>query len=61
VPAARWTAQELWSGENLPADDAMTDVRAVDMPPLSRAGDTRTPKWQRTSPHVAPPAAIQQT
>ncbi len=36
VPAARWTAQKLWSGENLPADHALGDVAKVDVPTLSR-------------------------
>ncbi len=34
APAARWTAQKLWSGENLPADHALADVKAVDVPAL---------------------------
>jgi hypothetical protein len=38
APAARWTSQKLWSGENLPADHALPDVRAVEVPTLSRAG-----------------------
>jgi hypothetical protein len=38
APAERWTSQKLWSGENLPADHAMTDVRMVEVPTLSRAG-----------------------
>jgi hypothetical protein len=36
APAARWTAQKLWSGENLPADHALGDVAKVDVPTLSR-------------------------
>lgn len=38
APAERWTAQKLWSGENLPADHAMMDVHAVEVPTLSRPG-----------------------
>lgn len=38
APAAKWTAQKLWAGENLPADHAMTDVRDVEVPALTRAG-----------------------
>ena len=38
APAARWTSQKLWAGENLPADHAMTDVRTVEVPTLTRAG-----------------------
>ena len=36
APPERWTAQKLWSCENLPADHAMKDVRKVDVPPLKR-------------------------
>jgi hypothetical protein len=36
APAERWTAQKLWSGENLPADHAMRDVRTVEVPSLAR-------------------------
>ena len=36
APMARWTAQKLWSGENLPADHALGDVAEVDVPTLSR-------------------------
>jgi hypothetical protein len=36
APAARWTSQKIWSGENLPADHAMKDVRAVEVPNLVR-------------------------
>lgn len=34
--AARWTAQKLWSGENLSADHAITDVQAGEFPMLKR-------------------------
>jgi len=36
TPATRWTAQKIWSGENLPADHAMADVRIVEVPTLTR-------------------------
>ena len=36
APAERWTSQKLWSGENLPADHAIKDVRQVDVPALRR-------------------------
>ena len=36
APATKWTAQKLCSGENLPADHAMNDVRTVDVPTLTR-------------------------
>lgn len=36
APAERWTSQKIWSGENLPADHAITDVRAVKLPALKR-------------------------
>jgi hypothetical protein len=36
APAASWTSQKLWSGENLPADRAMRDVDKVDVPSLAR-------------------------
>ena len=36
APAAKWTSQKLWSGENLPADHAFKDVRQVDVPALRR-------------------------
>jgi hypothetical protein len=35
APAERWTSQELWSGENLPADHAMNDVKDVELPTLN--------------------------
>ncbi len=34
APAAKWTQQKLWTGENLPADHALADVKTVDVPPL---------------------------
>ena len=36
APAARWTAQKLWAGENLPADHALAEVRKVELPDLHR-------------------------
>ena len=36
APAAKWTSQKLWSGENLPADHAINDVRNPDVPTLRR-------------------------
>jgi len=36
APAARWTAQKLWAGENLPADHALAEVRKVEIPDLHR-------------------------
>jgi hypothetical protein len=36
APPARWTSQKIWSGENLPADHAMKDVRSVTVPDLKR-------------------------
>ena len=33
---ARWTSQKLWSGEDLPADHAIHDVKTVDIPSLKR-------------------------
>lgn len=38
APAERWTSQKLWSGESLPADHAIKDVRTVDVPALKRPG-----------------------
>ena len=38
APAAKWTQQKLWSGENLSADHALTDVKTVDVPTLKRSG-----------------------
>lgn len=37
APAAPWTSQKIWSGENLPLDHSMTDVRKVELPPLKRS------------------------
>jgi hypothetical protein len=36
APAERWTSQKLWSGESLPADHALIDVRTVEVPALAR-------------------------
>jgi hypothetical protein len=36
APAAPWTQQKIWAGENLPADHAMKDVRLVEVPSLKR-------------------------
>jgi hypothetical protein len=36
APPARWTSQKIWSGENLPADHAIKDVRRVEVPDLKR-------------------------
>ncbi len=36
APAAHWTQQKLWSGENLPADHALHDVKTVSVPTLVR-------------------------
>ena len=33
-PAAPWTAQRLWSGENRPADHAIADVKGIEVPEL---------------------------
>jgi hypothetical protein len=33
---ARWTSQKLWSGESLPADHALSDVKTVEVPTLDR-------------------------
>lgn len=38
APAEPWTSQKLWSGESLPADHAIKDVRTVEVPTLKRAG-----------------------
>ena len=35
-PAAKWTSQKLWSGENLPADHAINDTRKIEVPMLRR-------------------------
>jgi hypothetical protein len=36
APAAKWTSQKLWSGENLPANHALADTRKVELPTLAR-------------------------
>jgi len=36
APTERWTSQKLWTGENLPADHYINDVRKVDVPNLKR-------------------------
>jgi hypothetical protein len=36
APAARWTSQQLWSGENLLADHALRDERQLTVPALTR-------------------------
>lgn len=36
APAAKWTQQKIWSGENLPADHAIHDVKTVKVPDLKR-------------------------
>jgi hypothetical protein len=36
APATPWTSQKLWSGENLPADHALEDVRKIELPQLKR-------------------------
>jgi hypothetical protein len=33
-PAAKWTQQKIWSGENLPADHAISDVKSIEVPML---------------------------
>jgi hypothetical protein len=38
APAAHWTSQQLWAGEGLPADHALSDVRQIEVPTLHRAG-----------------------
>ena len=37
APAAQWTQQKIWSGENSSADHAIRDVRQVEIPMLARA------------------------
>jgi len=37
-PAGRWTSQKLWSGESLPADHALDDVKPLEVPRLDRPG-----------------------
>jgi len=41
APAERWTAQKIWSGENLAADHALGDVHRVELPSLERAGEKK--------------------
>jgi len=36
APPAPWTSQKLWSGVDLPADHALADTKAVEVPPLLR-------------------------
>jgi hypothetical protein len=36
APPARWTSQRLWSGESLPADHAIEDIKTVEIPALRR-------------------------
>ena len=36
APAAKWTQQKIWSGEDLPADHAITDFRDVPLPAMKR-------------------------
>lgn len=36
APAAPWTQQKIWAGENLPADHASNDVKTVAVPDLAR-------------------------
>jgi hypothetical protein len=36
APAAKWTQQKIWSGENLPADHAISDVKQIEIPTLLR-------------------------
>jgi hypothetical protein len=36
APAASWTSQKLWAGENLSADHALADGRSVEVPALAR-------------------------
>lgn len=35
-PAAKWTQQKIWSGENLPADHSIHDVKTIEVPTLKR-------------------------
>jgi hypothetical protein len=37
APAAKWTQQKIWAGENLPADHAIKDAKQVEIPMLARA------------------------
>ena len=36
APAAKWTQPKMWSGEDLPADHAITDFRDVPLPAMKR-------------------------
>jgi len=36
APAAKWTSQKLWAGENLPPDHAISELRTVSLPVLKR-------------------------
>ncbi len=38
APAAQWTQQKIWSGEDLAADHALHDVKSVAVPALKRNG-----------------------
>ena len=38
APAAKWTQQKLWSGENLPADHALPAAKPANLPTLKRGG-----------------------
>jgi hypothetical protein len=44
APAEPWTAQKLWSGENLPADHAINDVKMVEIPELNRQTESNGEK-----------------
>ena len=37
APAAQWTQQQLWAGENLPADHSLNDTRNITLPDLKHA------------------------
>ena len=36
APAAAWTSQQIWSGQDLPADHALEDARRITLPVLKR-------------------------
>ncbi|MDE3067528.1 MAG: DUF2264 domain-containing protein [Verrucomicrobiota bacterium] len=36
-PAELWTQQRIWSGQNLPADHALGDVKSIEVPSLHRS------------------------
>jgi hypothetical protein len=36
-PAAQWTQQRIWSGQNVPADHAIHDVKKIEVPVLNRS------------------------